>query len=365
MAKITINQDSLKARREFKRHAIQPGHNIYRILPPFGDELVHNNYPYKRWSIVWMTDFTTGRRKPYALPPFEKGVTDPISTYLALLAKKIETVRAAMIEKGVPEDTVREKLADLNKLIWELRPKAGFYYNACNKAGEVGILELKKTAHDALRAEMNQYIKDYSQDPTSLSCADDDSGVWFDIIRTGEKGDKNTEYSVKKSQSKRKDERGKLIFEDDREALPEHIAQNFSTIGYDVFGLYQPKTHEELTMLLMTNLREIVKTIPAAKVDGFDPDKFDFTGVAHQEEIPFAPTPAVVAPAKPVVKLVLKEVDPVDEFDSILGESTPVVAPVKAPAPVVQAQPVRAAAPAPKPQQTDDIFALADSILNG
>jgi hypothetical protein len=361
MAQIKLNLDSLKARREFKRHAIQPGHNIYRILPPFGDETVHNNYPYKRWSIVWMTDVQTGRRKPYALPPFEKGSSDPISTYLTLLAKKIEAAKAVMTERGMTEDVIREKLADLNKLVWELRPKAGFFYNACNKAGEVGILEIKKTAHDALRAEMNQYIKDYSQDPTSLLSLDDDSGVWFDFIRVGEKGDKNTEYSVKKNQTKRKDERGKLIFEDDREALPEHIVQNFDNLGYDVFNLYQPKTNEELMVLLMTNLREIVKTIPAAKVEGFDPDTFDFSSA------PVTPVeqPKAVVPAKPVVKLALKE-EAADEMDAIFGNTPTVVA---KPAAVQPARPVAtmAAAPvakvAPKASD-DDIFALADSILN-
>lgn len=357
MAKISINVDSLKSRREFKRHQIQPGHNIYRVLPPFGDESVHNNYPYKRWSIVWMTDYQTGRRKPYALPPFEKGVTDPITTYLALLAKKIETAKATMIERGIPEETIKEKLGDLNKLIWELRPKAGFFYNACNQSGEVGILELKKTAHDALRAEMSEYIKDYSQDPTSLTSADDDSGVWFDFIRTGEKGDKNTEYSVKKNQIKRKDERGKLIFEDDRSPLPDHIVSNFQTLGYDVFGLYQPKTNEELMVILMTNLREIVKVVPAAKVEGFDPDKFDFDG----QPAP-APTP-VAAPvvAKAPVKLALKE-ETVDPLDAIFGD-TPVPAPVVVAVnkPVV----VQTSTPTPVAKSAEpDIFALADSILN-
>jgi hypothetical protein len=381
MAKITCNQDSLKPRREFKRHQIQPGHNIYRILPPFGPEEVSNNYPYRRWSIAWLTDPETGRRKPYALPPFEKGNPDPISTYIALLIKKIDVVKKNALDKGIPEEVVKEKLADLNKLVWELRPKNGYFYNACSKSGEVGILELKKTAHDALKAEMYQYIKDYSQDPTSLNSDDDDSGVWFDFERVGEKGDKNTEYKVKKNQTKHKTATGKLTFEDDREALPEHVSQNFETLGYDIYNLYQAKTSEELMDLFMFNLREIVKTVPNAKVEGFDPDKYDFGGgqqedtseepdTIPEEDIPFAPAPAVAVAVKAPVKLALKEEVADDDLESIMGTDAPkVAAPVKtAPAKTVaKPAPVnKKAPPTAQPSQEEvDVFALADSVLNG
>jgi len=331
MANITINQESLKPRREFKRHPVQPGHNIFRILPPFGDEEVHNNYPYKRWVLAWLLDPRSNKRKPFALPQYDKDNPDPVSQYVKMLTEKIDRVKKStidsMISKGVAldkaESVVKEKLVDANKLIWELRPKAGFFYNACNKSGEIGILELKKTAHDALKAEMYQYIKDYSQDPTSLNGENDDSGVWFDVERVGEKGDKDTEYKVRKHQTKHKNEQGKLIFEDDRETLPEHVMQNYSDMGYDIYGLYQVKTNEELYAILMFNLKDIVDKVPVARLDGFDPDQFDFTAVEVEE--PAKPVVSSVVKGKAPVKIALQ--DSADDIDVDLSISEDIIRP--------------------------------------
>jgi len=375
MANITINQDSLKPRREFKRHQIQPGHNIYRILPPFGEESLHNNYPYKRWSLAWLVDPKSGRRKPFALPPFEKDNPDPVSKYVKLLADKLDKTKKAAIEnlvsKGVPqekaEEKVREKLADANKLVWELRPKNGYFYNACNKAGEVGILELKKTAHDGLKAAMYEYIKDYSQDPTSLSGELDDSGVWFDVERVGEKGDKDTEYKVNKSQTKRKNERGVLVFEDDREPLPEHVVQNYSKLGYDIYGLYQAKTHEELYAILMFNLKDIVANNPVARVEGFDPDLFNFDdsekSTENNQEPPFEVEPPVKGKA-PVKLAGMTEEDDVEVDLSLTTAAAPTVA-AKPVAKTIPAAKVAESKPVTKPALADDdIVAMAESFLN-
>lgn len=365
MANIKLNTDSLKPRREFKRHAIQPGHNIYRVLPPFGSEELHNNYPYKRWSLAWLVDPQSGRRRPFAVPQFEKDNPDPVTAFTRALADKIERAKTetvtAMIAKGIPQDkaeeTVRVKLADANKLVWETRPKSGFFYNACNKAGEVGILELKKTAHDALKAEMYQYIKDYSQDPTALTSERDDSGVWFDFERIGEKGDKNTEYKVKKNQRKMKDADGQIVFRDDREALPEHVAQNYESLGYDIYGLYQAVTREELYAILMFNLREIVKTVPFARVDGFDPDLFDFGAAEAAAEAPVE-QPVVVAKTTTVKLAGLAEEEP--DFELPVSKAAPTAAkPAPTPATPAKAAPVKAPALA-----EDDIVAMADSFLN-
>jgi hypothetical protein len=354
MGHITVNQDSLKPRREFKRHQIQPGHNILRILPAFGDEANHNNYPYKRWTLAWLIDPATNKRRPFALPPYEKNNADPITGYTKALSEKIDSVKKnaidKMIEKGISkekaEETVREKLADANKLVWEMRPKTGYYYNACNKAGEIGILEIKKTAHDALKAEMYQYIKDYSQDPTSLCAEVDDSGIWFDIERIGEKGDKDTKYKVSKYQKKFKNERGLLQFEDDRDALPEHIAQNYSSLGYDIYNLYQAKTHDELYVILMYNLRSIVEMVPMARIEGFDPSLFNFDAIITTDEEPEVVKEKPIIKGKAPVKLALQ--DPEDDLEVDIA-----IEAKAAPKPVNKPQP-----------STDDILAMAEDFLN-
>ena len=366
MAKITINENSLKPRREFKRHPIQPGHNILRILPPFGDETVNSNYPYKRWSLAWFIDPTTGRKKPFALPAYKKDDPDPVSAYTKLLADKLDRVKKtaidSLINQGVDqvkaEGIVREKLVDASKLVWEIRPKQAFYYNAVNKAGEVGILELKKTAHDALKAEMYQYIKDYSQDPTSLFSEVDDSGLWFDIERVGEKGDKNTEYKVKKNQTKRKNERGILTFEDDREALPDHVVANYATQGYDVYNLYQEKTHEELYAILMFNLKDIVATVPLARIEGFDPDQFDF-GVVKQDASKNEEKPIVKG--KVPVKLAMVDEE---DLEVDLSVSTADMPPVEF-VPVTKELQLKPTVTLNKQTlSNDDIVAMAESFLN-
>ncbi len=54
MAQIRLNTDSLKERKEWKRHKVNDGDNVFRILPPFGE--ASNGYPYHRWVIAWLAD---------------------------------------------------------------------------------------------------------------------------------------------------------------------------------------------------------------------------------------------------------------------------------------------------------------------
>ena len=63
MAKINVNLDSLKPTKEIKRHKVKEGTSVFRILPPFGDN--SNGYPYRKWSIAWLQDPTSGKRRPY------------------------------------------------------------------------------------------------------------------------------------------------------------------------------------------------------------------------------------------------------------------------------------------------------------
>jgi len=303
---ITINLDSLKQRREFVRHPVNPGHNIYRILPPFGPVDNHNNYPFKRWTISWMINPENGRRKPFALPPFEKDNPDCVSQYVNLLVKKVEEIKKEVAEGSMELEEGKVIVKALNEVISSIRPKSTYFYNAVNKAGVVGILELKKTAHDSLKKAMFQYIQDYSQDPTSLLSDSDDSGVWFNVIRDGEKGDKETKYSVEKCQKKVKNPAtGKLTFEDDQDPLPEHVVDSYAQMGYDVYNLYTQMTPDNLRKVLLFNISQLAKVTPHVVVPGFEVD------VEEVQEVVQAPK-AKPAPAKKVV-LAIEEDDDVEE----------------------------------------------------
>ena len=263
-SKIKINMDSLKARREWKRHKVKDGHNIYRVLPPNGEK--SNGYPYHKWQIIWgLVDPETGRARPFA-SSMTSEKRCPITEYVAALKKKAETLKNQLQAAGETEEVITDRLSVLNKLIGDINPKTIYVYNAADKAGDVGLLELKSTAHKKIKALMNQYVQDYNQDPTSLNSEDDDSGVWFDVTRAG-LGFK-TEYDVLKCQVKTKNpQTGKISFEDDRSPLPEAVVENYGDLAYDLTAIYQIKTYEELSEVLASNMERLVLECPDADLD--------------------------------------------------------------------------------------------------
>lgn len=257
MTKIKINTDSLKSRREWKRHKVKDGHNIYRILPPFGDSA--NGYAYRKWQIIWgLADPETGRMRPYASSMTSEKKC-PVTEFVKELKTYGETLKAKLQAAGTSEDDIKERLAPLNKLVQDLNPKTVYIYNAVDKAGEIGLLELKSTAHKKLKAEMLDYIHVYNQDPTSLNSDDDDSGVWFDVVRTGMGRD--TEYDVKKCQQRIK-EGTKISFQDDRSSLPDSVVDGFEKNAYDLGSVYQIKSYDDLQEILDANMAALIQICP-------------------------------------------------------------------------------------------------------
>lgn len=338
--KISINTDSLKQRRDWKRHAINAGENVYRILPPFGEEA--NGYPYRRWVIAWLTDPVSGRRRPYASPRSFGEEACPVSEYIAAVEKRRDELKAKLEASGASKDDVKEQLKPFSEMIWQMKPKASYIYNATNKAGEVGLLELKKTAHDGMKKTMMQYITDYGQDPTSLNSDSEDSGVWFKIRKEGEGTD--TEYTVEKNQAKKKTPDG-LIFVDDRSELPQNIVDNYASLAYDLNTIYKQTSYDDLKEILLFNLTAIYSQYPVLKVAGFETD-------SNTAQVVAVPTPVKAAAAPTAKKVALK-------FDDADDEA---VAEVK-PAPAKKVTTV--SAPAKQASKIDDdIFDYAESILN-
>lgn len=337
--------DSLQSKKTWKRHKIVDGHNIYRVLPPFGES--SNGYPYRKWQITWgLLDPSNGRKRPFASCISTEGKC-PILEYVNLLAEKAEEMKSSYKAQGLSDNDIKEQMKDINAVISNLRPKTTYVYNAINKAGEVGLLEVKTTAHKKLKTLMMEYIQDYNQDPTSLNSSDDDSGVWFDFIRTGVNFD--TEYDVRKNQIKAR-VGAQLTYVDDREALPDAVVQNFDRSGYDLTSIYTIKSYDELKETLLANLKTLVASNPDLAIDGFD----DFDDVAEissgeDDAQPQTPVKRTVTPTvvKGNAKVNLNFAD--DEEEDELPRKV-VAKPVSKPG-------VKAAA-------DDDVFALADSILN-
>lgn len=273
MSKISINMDSLKEQKEFTRFKIQDGDNIYRILPPFGEN--SNGYPYKKWSYIWLNDPTTGRRRPYASPYHLGDDKCPVKEYADALAAKIKSLEAEYTQQGLTEAQIKEKLKPVRSEQWKLKLTHGYAYNVADKSGKNGILEIKKTAHDGVKKKLGEYIKDYGQDPTSLNSDVNDSGVWLNINRTG-KGT-NTEYTVNFNQTMEKDANGRPIRVDDRSPLSPAVVEGYADNGYDLTELYKPKTYDELKDILIANLLVLAEngnkdynSIPELLLPGFD-----------------------------------------------------------------------------------------------
>ena len=352
---LRINLDSLKERKDWKRHQINQGDNVYRILPPFGEN--SDGYAYRRWVVAWLTDPQTGRRRPYSSPRSFGEDACPVTEYISRLEKKRETIEAQLKAEGLSREEIRETLKPISDVIWTTKPKAVYVYNACNKAGEVGLLELKKTAHDAMKKQMMQYVTDYGQDPTSLLSEDDDAGVWFKIRRDGE--GTNTEYSVSKNQAKEKTAKG-ISYIDDRDPLPQNVVDNYDNLGYDLTTLYKRFEYGELREVLMANIAHLVAECPEALIEGF--------------EVETAPAPLKKAsPAAVAKKPIATRFDDIDEDDEPAPRSTakPTNASVvhhlestppwesKSSAPAKKAP-----ASKPRSQADDEIFAYAESLLD-
>lgn len=348
MSKILINQDSLKQRRDYVRFAINAGSNIYRILPPHGDVEVHNNYPYKKWNVVWLTDPSTGRRRPYATPYTNGESKCPVAEYNKLLKKRVEDM-TKQLEASDDDDEINdldERIKALKEIQWSLNVNTTYVYNAADKAGKVGLLELKATAHKELKKRMSEYINEYGQDPTSLNSEDDDSGVWFDFIKEGEK--KETEYHVVNHLIKTKDGKGKITKEDDREPLSDNIVENFDSLAYDLQSLYQVKTYDELKTLLIAQLAILAEDTPDVVFEEFPiPKKGKTTAKTVETKV----ETKTETKTKSSNKVMLK----VDDDDDILEDEAPVV--VKATAKKTTVNNVK------KTMADDEIMNLADDIL--
>lgn len=274
MANININMDALKPKKEWKRFKLTEGTHTLRILPPFGEE--SQGYPYKKWFVVWgLNDPSTNKMRPFASPIADEDRC-PVYEYLEALKAKAEARKEELTAKGLSKDAIKTEMADIYKVINSLRPRKTFAYNAIDKSGTVGILELTATAHKQLIALMHGYVQDYGQDPTSLNSSKDDSGVWFDFIRTGKGLD--TEYTVKKAQTKKNID-GQLVFVDDREAISQNVVDNYDDAGYDVFSIYKKKSYSELKDILLFNIKDLVANEPFLAVPGFD----DFSNIVSSE----------------------------------------------------------------------------------
>jgi hypothetical protein len=365
MSKIKINTEALKTGRDWVRHKVLDGNNIFRVLPPFGDEETHKNYPFRRWVVAWLVDPKTNKRMPFATPfsTSDKDSSCPVYEYTHALSEKIEKLKAAMKEKNISDSVIKDKLSPLNKILWETRTNRVFAYNVVDKAGKVGLLELKKTAHDEMKKRMLEYITENQMDPTSLnSNAKEDAGVWFNIKRSGL--GKDTKYVVEFAKTAKKDADGDTVYKLDRSPLPESVVDSFENSAYDLSTIYRQKNYSELREILLYNIALLAKEVPAAIIPGFEPDAVEPDAVEpdaveyseydeHDEEVKSSAKSTV---SKKNVSLSLDEEDEHEDEDFEVET-------VKAPVAKRVSEPVIKKASKPTDDSLDDLMAFADDLL--
>jgi len=204
-----------------------------------------------------------------------------------------------------------------------------------------GLLELKSTAHKDLKKAMNEYVLEYSQDPTSLeSDINNNAGVWFNISKEGKMMD--TQYRVSVNQIKKKTSDGDVVKVDDRSPLSPNIVDNFVDQGYDLNALYARKTYDELKEILMLHLAAIAMEVPEAifgeySLSSSKPSLSSKQELDEEDDKP-------VAKAKPKLTIRLDDADEEDDEPVVVKKA--VAAPIKG------------------KSSSADIMAMADEILN-
>jgi len=300
-----LNLDGTQEKKQLQKHKINNGDNIYRILPPIEGS---NGSPFKRWQICWLE--IDGKPKPVPSPRSFSEKECPVYNFCDELDKKSkEELKPLLYDKSIPEEEKARIDKVINEIIpaisYNIKPKSSFYYNAINKSGVVGCLEVKKTANDQLIGLMREYISNFNQDPTSLDSTDDDCGVWFNFVREGVGRD--TTYRVKKVETQIRT--GKTItIEVDRTPLPSNVVDNYESLAIDIFNLYKKLSNEEIKKLIITYVVQKFEEY----TDLLETNNFKFTLSDEKEE---KEVNKPIKKTKPSVNLKLNQDSDFDDDD--------------------------------------------------
>lgn len=268
-----LNLDGMKTgtKRDITRFKVTEGSHIYRILPPFGTD--HQRKASRQIQLHWGFYKADGTTSPLPCSyPFEG--TCPICNHvkdLEGMADKEKSLGNTETAEGILKD------------VSGIKVKRSFLLNAANKNGEVGVLEIPKTAHDQMIELMREYLNKYGKNPTSLK-----DGVWFVFSRSG-KGF-NTTYKVSINKSMVTLEDGDQVEKVDRSPLAQNIQDNYEQLAYDIHTMYKPIKSTDLRRILDG---EAIDEVIVRENKKQEPKK---------EEAPVAPATSSAKQAAPATK---------------------------------------------------------------
>lgn len=260
-----INTGALKpgSSRELRSFKLNLGDNIYRILPPFGTN--HNGVPFAEHYLHWFTD-PTGKQRPLACSKKTERFC-PVCEEASNVYKEYERILGDFKSpdgkvnfKGMP-DEINKKQKSVKEIFDKLRAQRGYYYNAMDQSGTVGVLRLPKTAADELGDRILEAIQTMGFNPLSLK-----NGTLFNIKQVAKDGPKskmNVEYKVEFVRESENTADG-VIQRIKKSSLPESVILNFEKLAYDVHTLYPTRTSAELKRVMLGD-KMVWADIDAAK----------------------------------------------------------------------------------------------------
>ena len=251
-----LNLDGLTAGSggfgNFTNHKITDGDNIFRILPPFGTN--HNGLPMAEWYLHWgFTDDQGNKKVLVCTKRFEKFCpicqqANTLRDTMSEIVREFEYEadgRTKVAWKNVPKE-LAVKHNEVKEQFDAIRAQRGYYYNALDESGTVGVLKIPKTAKDGLNEKIKDAVKRLGFNPLSLR-----DGCAFNIkrVRTGP-NNFDVEYKVELVKVAVKDAAGDIVEKTPRSSVSEDLIQNFSERAYDIHTLYTVRPSSDLAKIM-------------------------------------------------------------------------------------------------------------------
>lgn len=219
------------------RFYLQPGSNLYRILPP-AHSLSTENKIAQYWSIIWLT---APNGKKYPVPSIlKKGKNGEVLVRDPLI-EKIESI-AEMIKKATAINDIGA-VQTLKEMQSKIYNKKFYALNAMNINGEVGVLHLPYTAYQSLQNKLKELFNN-GIDPIGIG---PDKGLFFDFKRTSDERGR-VMYSVEVATKLQKNGAVPQL-EYIRAPITESEAAILEQQVEDLTTLYRPVSPQDMALL--------------------------------------------------------------------------------------------------------------------
>lgn len=263
-----------------KRFKVEEGNNIYRILPPFKSK---SNAIAKFWALYWVEGTKGKRPVPSILVKDKEGnITSPDPLFDKIQSEKLKL--ESMKKEGKPEAVIKALEESLNSLNLDKH----YYLNAMNPAGEIGVLKIKYTSWQALKALLEELDKE-GMDPINVG---PDKGFYLNFKRTtGD--DKRVAYTVEVAK-KTVRENGKMVQHFQECPIDDTVLARMEKESEELDKLFKPLSFEEQKLVATLDKQTIDRVFARpVKVEKVEDDE----GPDSDEDTSYKPSNTATAKA--------------------------------------------------------------------